>query len=175
MTNWFSPLAIVTSKCGSDPWNDEQVITIDWILKVKQLLITVTANVYFTKTVNCLTKFLTYLWSCYSVFYKIAWTVPQEGSHIFTSKNYYKILWIMYQSIPSPIGGILHKFRQGCSFEVIFCLPENNNKLQIDLSRIPLWNWGQGWFPISVHHLTKASKVWIDVFNLKSCIVLGNN
>ena len=44
----------------------------------------------------------------------------------------------------------------------------------IDLSRIPFWNWGQGWFPISVH-LTKASKVWIDAFNPKSCVVLGNN
>ena len=29
MTNWFSPLAIVTSTCGSDPRNDEQVIIID--------------------------------------------------------------------------------------------------------------------------------------------------
>ena len=44
----------------------------------------------------------------------------------------------------------------------------------IDLSRIPFWNWGQGWFPISVH-LTKASKVWVNVFNPKSCVVLGNN
>ena len=44
----------------------------------------------------------------------------------------------------------------------------------IDLSRIPYWNWDQGWFPFSVH-LTKASKLWIDVFNPKSCVVLGSN
>ena len=35
---------------------------------------------------------------------------------------------------------------------------------RIDFSRIPLWNWGQGCFPISVH-LTKAAKVWI-VFSI---------
>ena len=44
----------------------------------------------------------------------------------------------------------------------------------IDLSRIPFWNWGQGWFPISVY-LTKASNFWIDVFNPESWVVLGNN
>ena len=42
----------------------------------------------------------------------------------------------------------------------------------IYLSQISFWNWGQGWFPISVH-LTKASKFWIDVFNPKSCGALS--
>ena len=50
----------------------------------------------------------------------------------------------------------------------------DGENMSIDLSRIPLWNWGQSWFPNSVH-LTKASKVWIDVFNPKSCVVLDNN
>ena len=132
MTNWFRPLAIVTSKSGSDPWNDEQVIIIDWILKVKQFFITVTANVYFTKIVNSVTKFLTWLWSCYSVLYKIALSINSTSGRLsyFTSDNCYKILWIMYQSIPSPIGYTLHKFGPGCSFEVIFGLPKKNNKLQ---------------------------------------------
>ena len=75
-----------------------------------------------------------YLWSCYNVFYKIALSINS------TSGKYpYLYIWQLlqnplnnvYQSIPSPIGGTLHEFGQGCSFEVIFGLPKNNNKLQI--------------------------------------------
>ena len=76
---------------------------------------------------------------------------------MYTADNIWKMIEFLIDNIFVQFGGRL--FRQ---------------MIGTDLSQIPFWNWGQGWFPISVC-LTKASKVLMNVFNPKSSVVFGND